>query len=73
MPLASGGLRTIAADHVPGLGEEGRVDRSVLEAMAGGASLETIARRLQAEHPARFRQYEDALAHAGELSMRYGR
>jgi protein arginine N-methyltransferase 1 len=73
MPLASGGLRAVAAEHAPGLGEEGRVDRSVLEAMAGGASLEIIARRLQAEHPARFRHYEDALAHAGALSVRYGR
>jgi protein arginine N-methyltransferase 1 len=72
MPLAPGGMERIASQHVPGLGESGRVDRLVLDAMAAGAALESIARRLQAEFPARFTRYQDALAHAGVLSVRYG-
>ena len=73
MPLASGGLDRIAAGHAPGLGDAGAIDRVALEAMAGGETLEAIARRLRARFPARFAREEDALAHAGELSVRYGR
>jgi type I protein arginine methyltransferase len=73
MPLARTGLDRIAAAHAPGLGVAGSVDRVALEAMASGATLEAIARRLRSEFPARFAREEDALAHAGELSVRYGR
>ena len=73
MPLARSALDRINAAHAPGLGVAGSVDRVALDAMASGATLEAIARRLRSEFPARFAREEDALAHAGELSVRYGR
>lgn len=71
-PLSPARLRRRAHDHRPVLGEEGRVDRMVLERMDGGATLEQIARALQADFPARFVRWEDALSRVGRLSEQYG-
>lgn len=71
-PLSPERLRRRAHGHRPALGEEGRIDRMVLERMDGAASLEEIARAVHAAFPARFPRWEDALTHVGRLSERYG-
>ncbi|MBW3571910.1 MAG: 50S ribosomal protein L11 methyltransferase [Gemmatimonadetes bacterium] len=64
-------LRKRAHDFSPMLGEEGRIDRAVLEMMDGAATLEKIAREVQRRFPERFRTWEEALARAGRLSQAY--
>lgn len=64
-------LRKRAHDFVPALGEDGRIDRTVLEMMDGAATLEEIAREVQRRFPARFRTWEEALSRAGRLSQSY--
>lgn len=71
-PLSPAKLRRRAHGHRPVLGEEGRIDRMVLERMDGGATLEEIARALHAAFPARFSRWEDALTRVGRLSEHYG-
>lgn len=70
-PISPERLRRRAHAFRPALGEEGRIDRMVLERMDGGASLEQIAREVQAAFPARFPRWEDALTRVGTLSERY--
>lgn len=71
-PLSAGRLRKRQAGYVPELGDDGRVARFVLERMDGHASLEAIARELQAAFPGRFDDWRAALTLAGELAERYG-
>jgi protein arginine N-methyltransferase 1 len=71
--LSSEGLRRIAADHVPRPGDEARIDAAILAMMDEGHSLGAIASQLVARFPQRFARWESALAHAGELSERYGK
>lgn len=71
MPLAAESLRRRAATHVPTLGEDGEVDRHVLEAMARGRSLGEVARELATRFPGRFSRFEAALDHVADLSVRY--
>jgi len=71
-PLAPGRLQQRAAGHVPELNGDGRIDRFILGLMDGGNSLGEIARRLAAEFPPRFAGVNEALARAGELSLKYG-
>ncbi len=60
------------AKHVGGLNENGVIQRLVLDEMQRGARLSDIAGRLAAEFPRRFSRWEDALAHVGEISARFG-
>lgn len=71
-PLSPARLRRRAHGYRPVLGEEGRIDRLVLERMEGGATLEEIARALHIAFPARFSRWEDALTRVGRLAERYG-
>ena len=71
VPLSAASLRRRDATHVPTLGEDGEVDRHVLEAMAGGRSLGHIARELATRFPGRFSRLEAALEHVADLSVRY--
>ena len=70
-PLSPGRLRKRAHGFRPRLGEEGRIDGMILARMDGGASLEEIAREVQAAFPARFPRWEDALTRVGRLSEQY--
>ncbi|HEU0302896.1 MAG TPA: 50S ribosomal protein L11 methyltransferase [Longimicrobium sp.] len=70
-PATPADLRRRAHDFRPVLGEQGRIDRAVLEMMDGGAALGDIARELQRRFPERFAGWEDALARAGRLSAAY--
>ena len=52
-------------------GEDGEVNRHVLEAMAGGRSLGAIARELATRFPGRFSMFKETLDHVADLSVRY--
>jgi protein arginine N-methyltransferase 1 len=67
-PLSAEALRRRAHDFRPVLGEQGRIDRAVLEMMDGGATLGDIARELQRRFPERFATWEEALGRAGRVS-----
>ncbi|HEX2210784.1 MAG TPA: class I SAM-dependent methyltransferase [Longimicrobium sp.] len=66
-------LRRRAHDYRPALGEDGEIDRWVLQRMDGAATLEEIARDVQRRFPERFRTWEDAMWRVGGLSQRYAR
>ena len=70
-PISPARLRRRAHGFRPALGEAGRIDRMILGRMEGGASLEEIAREVQAAFPARFARWEDALTRVGRLSDEY--
>jgi type I protein arginine methyltransferase len=70
-PLSPARLRRRAHGFRPALGEQGRIDRMILGRMDGGASLEEIAREVQAAFPTRFPRWEDALTRVGRLSDEY--
>jgi protein arginine N-methyltransferase 1 len=70
-PISPARLRRRAHGFRPALGEAGHIDRMILGRMDGGASLEEIAREVQAAFPARFARWEDALTRAGRLSDEY--
>ena len=65
------GSGTGASTHVPVLGSDAAVDRHALGAMTDGRSLGDIARELLTRFPGRFRRFEAALDHVGDLSVRY--
>jgi hypothetical protein len=70
-PLAAEKLRRREAGFVPSLSEKGRIDGFILAQMDGRTSLEDIARRAADSFPARFADWRQALARAGELAERY--
>jgi protein arginine N-methyltransferase 1 len=72
-PLALKRLRKRAAAHVPALGEDGRIDRLILELMDGDTSLEAIAHEVRAHFPQRFPTWHGALDRVGSLSEQYSR
>jgi protein arginine N-methyltransferase 1 len=72
-PARPAEMRKRAHDFRPALSEHGQVDRAVLEMMDGSATLEAIAHELRRRFPDRFREWEDALSHAGRLSRTYAR
>jgi protein arginine N-methyltransferase 1 len=64
-------LRRQAADHVPALNGDGRIDQRILQLMGEGRTLEDIARAAAEEFPLRFPRWQDALARAAQLSVKY--
>jgi protein arginine N-methyltransferase 1 len=73
VPLSPKALHKGAANHVPSLGEEGTADLLILSLMDGRRALGTIARAVAERYAEQFPRWEDALAHVGELSKKYGR
>ena len=73
VPLSLARLAKRASDHLPHLGENGNIDRLVLELMAEGVSLGEISSRLAAQFPQRFPTAQKALSHVGDLSLKYDR
>jgi protein arginine N-methyltransferase 1 len=67
--LSPARLRRLASDYVPQLSDESRLYRRTLDLMDGTHSLEAIARRLAAEFPHRFSQWQKALSYAAKLSQ----
>ncbi len=72
-PRSPEGLRRVAEAFRPALGEDGAIDRLVLERMNGERSLGEIARELAERFPGSFRTVREALTRAGELSEKYSR
>jgi protein arginine N-methyltransferase 1 len=66
-------LKKAAADFIPELSEEGRINARAFTLMDGRAPLEEIAKQLAAEFPQRFSHWRQALGHAGALSQKYSR
>ncbi|MBZ5642570.1 MAG: 50S ribosomal protein L11 methyltransferase [Acidobacteriia bacterium] len=71
--LSPSALQKGASTFVPQISEAGRVLQRALELMDGSAPLEEIARRLSAEYPSRFPQWQQALSYAGAMSKDYSR
>jgi protein arginine N-methyltransferase 1 len=72
-PVSPAILQRLALQHRAVLGEDGQIDRFILSAMNGRASLGTIARRVLARFPGRFANLKAAMSRVGELSVRYSR
>jgi hypothetical protein len=72
-PMTPSMMQAISSRHVPELGEDGEVDRLVLEHMRGRNSLGEIAAVLAARYPHRYPSEAEALRHVAELSLRYRR
>jgi protein arginine N-methyltransferase 1 len=71
--LPTARLQQLAADHVPELNGECRIDRFILGLMDGDHSLADITQQVTRQFPQRFANEKEALTRAGELSLRYGR
>jgi hypothetical protein len=65
-------MRRRSSEHVPGLNAEGVSDKLMMELMAEGKSLRDIAEKF-VERTEAGTSWEEALARAGDLSLRYGR
>jgi len=72
-PLSREQVATRSEDYVASLGEDGLIDRLVLELMDGKRTLAEISEQLRERFPARFSTVHEALAKVGELSDRYSR
>ncbi|HEU4453356.1 MAG TPA: 50S ribosomal protein L11 methyltransferase [Longimicrobium sp.] len=70
-PISLARLRRRADSFVPRLGEDGRIDATILSRMDGGTSLGEIAREVRERFPARFATWEEALTRVGALSEQY--
>jgi hypothetical protein len=72
-PLSAEGLRRVADSFRPTLGDDGEIDRLILEWMDGRRNNGDIARGLAERFPTRFKSPRDALTRVGELSEKYSR
>jgi protein arginine N-methyltransferase 1 len=72
-PVSPAIVQRRALQHRAVLGEDGQIDRFILSAMNGRASLGSIARRVLARFPGRFASLKAAMSRVGELSARYSR
>lgn len=64
-------LRSIAPDHLPGLGQKGEQVLHVLEWMKQGLSIQEIAHRLARTGASGYLDMEDALRQVQSLALRY--
>ena len=64
-------MRKRAANYKPALNEDGVVDHQIMNMMEQGLILEDITRRIVEQFPERFRDFSQALAYVGELSIKY--
>jgi protein arginine N-methyltransferase 1 len=71
-PLSTARLQKMADSHVPSVGEEGNIDRFILELMDGRNGLGEIALRVSSRYPSRFPTGQKALSRVAELSLKYG-
>lgn len=66
-------LRMRSPAHVPALGEEGLVDRFILEQMDGRNASSAIAKAASSEFPHKFPTPTQAMGRIGHLSAKYSR
>ena len=69
--LSSEQVRKRAQAFVPKLNEDGRIDHLVLQQIREGLALNQIAHNVAAQFPRRFPDWQAAMNHVGELSVRY--
>jgi len=60
-----------AENYVADLGEDGLIDRTVLDLIDGRKTLAEVSERLLEKFPHRFSSMQEALTRVGELSVRY--
>jgi type I protein arginine methyltransferase len=72
-PLSREQVATRSENYVASLGEDGIIDRTVLDLMDGKRTVAQISEQLRERFPAKFSTVRDALAKVGELSARYSR
>lgn len=70
-PLSLAGLRKSAANYVPALTDDGRIEQMILELMDSQTPLGEIARRVAQRFPDRFGRCENALARVSEIAQMY--
>jgi len=66
-------LRKRAHTFVPEIGEDARIDRQILELMAGALPLGEIATKILEDFPSHVKTWEDALTRVGDLSDKYSK
>lgn len=71
IPLSAAQLHKRSASHVPALNEDGNIVSLTLDLMRVSLSLREIAERLLERFPARFPDWQRALAYVSDLSQRY--
>jgi protein arginine N-methyltransferase 1 len=71
--ISPAALRAGSPDAIPELNEDGEIDRAILDAMTGQASLQSIADDVLGRFASRFASADDALARVREVARRYGR
>jgi protein arginine N-methyltransferase 1 len=72
IPLTLEQLRRTATSFVPTLGEDGRIDRMILDDLLAGRQLGEAAQHTAEVFSGRFGSAEEALPHVVRLAMRYG-
>jgi type I protein arginine methyltransferase len=72
-PISTERMHKRAQSFVPTPNEDSQIDRMVLDLMQQKLALDEIAKTLTAEFPARFKNWDDALARVGDLSVRYSK
>lgn len=71
IPISLSNMRKRAANYKPSLNEDGAVDHQIMNMMQQGKLLEDIARHITEQFPDHFSDWQQALAHIGELSLKY--
>lgn len=71
VPLSPDSLKRSATDNIPSLNEDGRIHRSILEAMSRETRLGDIANGLVKQFPARFATESSALDCAAAVCRRF--
>jgi type I protein arginine methyltransferase len=70
-PLSPDALRKRGAHYMPTLNDDGLIDYQILDMIKRGILLEDIARQLCQSFPERYSDWQQALAHVGDLSLKY--
>ena len=71
--LSLSDLRKGAASHKPVVNDTGLVDNEIINMMLQGHSLDEIAHGIVEKFPDYFPDFKQALAHTGELSLKYSK
>jgi protein arginine N-methyltransferase 1 len=70
-PISTAWLRKSGASFVPRPNRQAHIDRTILELLFAGISVEEIARQVAERFPDRFPACQAALTHVGQMSLRY--
>jgi protein arginine N-methyltransferase 1 len=73
VPLSLAQLRKRTSDYVPELGGDGSLQRFILDAIDGVATVQEIAEQVASSFPDRFPSWQDAFHDVAQLSQQYSR